>query len=430
MKASVLILTSLILFVSTAVAERKSWGEIVDRYLDVDVELAAAKSTLDAAESSLKLAYTSALPSVEFVQSVADQKVAAARGGAVINFPSTIHEANIQFSQPIFLGGQVWTAVNIAENSRDAQKMSYLASRRLSVQRILNLTLEYLAEIERLKVIRDSEKVQEEFLRLTGQRKKRGNARSYELEQARSELYAYGPRRLASEQAVDTWLHQLRQQLDWGEFTGVTQPRLSFPAFQRPQDLDQYAASVLAQRPDLVQARMTVDATKLNRTLEHQSFYPSVDLTGQIGYLGSEFGSLYESQNEQRTVSLNLTIPLNTFSHVYTRQEQKDEVLAAERNYRVRVRQLKIDVYQAGRRLETAQLSLVQSQRWASSAKKALKAGQSDYRSGVIDNLQVVQLQVASERAQLGEIDARLLLQQNWLNWLYLTNGDLKQFYQ
>ena len=72
-------------------------------------------------------------------------------------------EANLQFSQPIFLGGQVWTAVNIAENSRDAQKMSYLASRRLSVQRILNLTLEYLAEVERLKVIRDSEKVQEEF---------------------------------------------------------------------------------------------------------------------------------------------------------------------------------------------------------------------------------------------------------------------------
>lgn len=393
-------------------AETKTFGDWVDRYVEVDPAIGAAKARMEESEFRVNEASGSFFPSVvanlsKLENNSADVTTGGGFGGSFSSFfVDTLYSAELALTQPIFIGGKLWAGLHLSQARRDSAKAEYNLALHLGAVSFVEKVVNWSLLQREYEAVNQSFETQKSYVNLTRRKVKRGTAKRYELDQNLSDLYSYETRLTQIQLRRDQLRKDLSEVLQWEE-KDIATVNLPTIRTELPLNEAQLLTMALENRPDLIQAEKTVEAAQANRRLEGGDHLPSVSLSATYGYKAEELDQLGESGTDSSSVILGISIPLfSGFSGVNNLRANNKAILAAELNLEKVRRQVYTDVGNALNQFKTTQKLYGQAQRWKRSADKAFKGGDRNFKNGVIGNLQILTLQVQRERAAIGFIEA------------------------
>jgi outer membrane protein TolC len=414
-----------------SIASATEVSDYVQRILEVDIDLQQSKAQWQAAKSNVKSGYATAMPELNLFGQSSTSKKPASYGGSL--FPSKSYTVGLSVSQPIYLGGRVWNTIRIRKELATQAEYLFGFAQQKALISALGQLVQLDSLIQKVKNIRQSQDIQKNLLDVTIRKSKRGNARSYEVHQAYADYYSYGPRiELLNNQILEA-KESLSERLKWPmdkiysqsivkQLVQVTKNSEKFKSMTVKQALQNSYKS----RADYLAQAQSLKIAKTQKKINFGSHLPTVQLSGSWGYLSNNTSQLIESSSRNETYGLDISIPLfSGLSSFHDRksdemkifvQTKKNEALRQS----IKVQLLKyLDLYQ--RSIKT----LDQTQKWKSSAQKALVSGEKNFKSGFIQQVQMVQLQVGFERAFGAHIDARSQLINSYVNLAFQLGEDL-----
>jgi len=137
----------------------------------------------------------------------------------------------------------------------------------------------------------------EQLLKLTQQRVTAGLDTQVELKIAEAALPQARAARLQSESARDLALHRLAALAGYGadRYSQIGRPQLALDtALPLP---DQLPIDLLAHRPDVLAARVRVDAATAGREAAHAAFYPDISLKAFVGTQAIGIDKLFDGDS-------------------------------------------------------------------------------------------------------------------------------------
>jgi len=268
----------------------------------------------------------------------------------------------------------------------------------------------------------ESVKVQEKALelaeRLVAENRRRvevGALAPLDEKQAESQAAASRADLLATKASRDTQQRRLKSLLsdDYDDWKGASiRPLETLQAVPQPLNLQESWRKGMAERPDLVQARLRLENQTQVLAYQRNQTLPQLDLVGDVGYTGSdnEFGSAFrqvrERDNPYYSYGAQLTIPLgnigarNSLKAARTTREQQElQLKQLEQNSLILIENSIASARTSLERVEaTRQAGLY--------AEEALKAEQMKLEKGKSTSFIVLQLQRDLTSARSAEIRA------------------------
>lgn len=182
-------------------------------------------------------------------------------------------------------------------------------------------------------------------------------------------------------------------------------------------------SEVLVRRPDIIAAEETLKAANFEIGVAKSAYFPSISLTGALGYKSNELSNLITHSASFWNLGLSLAGPILDFgrtkSQVELKEAQKREALYT---YVKTVKTAFKEVYDALVAIETAEKKLeVQKERLAS-LEKVLSLSEKKFEQGLVDYLVVIDAQRNYLNAKLNLIQLQTDLLNAYVN-LYKALG-------
>lgn len=421
------ILFLLMTLISTASASA-SVGEWVRQFSNKSEMLQASQQKYQSTVQMKKEAKTKFFPDVYAEGSYTEQEVPSALTGGFNVSPKHIYDAGIVVEQPLFLGGRIWAGVR----QRNSQAVKAEAILRDESNDILSNFIDLIFQIQRTKylvdILQKSRNRLEDFVKATSKRARLGNARSFEYSQARASELSYSPRI----QNLNLQLENLNLQL------GSLLPEKFQPqgdgavmlTVEQIKSLKSRGTPPLEKHPEWTQVQQDVEIAEAAKSLALGEHYPSLFVKGKWGYRSIEKEDIGTSDAKASSVSVGVTIPLfSGLSSVYIRRAQQAQVTASELAKEFKRKSLLADRQSSEKTLESLFSQMQDVTDWRENADKALKEGLKNYRLGVIDNFQVVNLQQGLEAADSTYIETVYNLNVAFKNWCMSHGMDLNEVY-
>lgn len=179
-------------------------------------------------------------------------------------------------------------------------------------------------------------------------------------------------------------------------------PDITISTKELPSDL-------IARRPDILGAEQGIKAANYNIGAARAAYFPTINLTGMMGYQSSEFGDLMKSGSGVTQLSGGVSVPLFTFGRIGAVVEmQKAGKEAAIVRYQQTIQRAFAEAYDAINRNDAA-VSRVQSvTAQKNSLERALDLTRKKYEVGYLDYMEVVDAESAYLGASMNENGAKL----------------------
>ncbi len=276
-------------------------GEAVTQGTQVD----AARSRKDAAESSIRKAWSKFLPSInargEFGHS-RDNALGRMRGGRS-NYDSS--EYGVSATLPIYRGGENYYGLKEARANAKAEGHSYKETKQLLLLETARAILGIIRDREIVSLQRQNQRNVASILEITQSRYRGGEATRTDIAIAEDQ---YTAAQSVYTQAVDN----LRSnETEFLRIIGRKPGRLSLPkGLERklPRSLNQAIALAQEQNPQLLAALFRSKAAQHSVKASYSGILPKVDLN--MDYTEERYHGENLGDESDLTVKLNFTVPL------------------------------------------------------------------------------------------------------------------------
>ena len=409
-------------------AETLNYQSAIQKYIDVSTQIKAAGLNAQAAQNDYKEAWTTLVPSIDLTGSVGEQKLSLGSlfGGSGV-LTSRSYFVGLKTTHAFIAGGRIWGTLDLKENLRDSSRLKLKSVKQKLILGFSEKLYRFQALHQKLDLVKQSQKTQEGFLNITKSKFKRGNVRSYEMDQVTAEYYSYYPRIRELERNLVNLSAEIHSDLLVPP--GTLQFSLDRDAPVARVDLlseDRLLQEASERRPDIKESELAVEIAELNKTIVMSAHYPSLVFQGQWGYLSSSSDNLFDTTDTGNSFSLVLSIPIfSGLSSVYARRSAENKIMINEKDLAQKRRDLKAEVVSALEDYNASLESIRYTKKWAESSESALVKGGKSYRTGIINNTQLVQLQQSKERAASAYIDAKVALRMAVLRLKYTLGRDI-----
>jgi len=276
--------------------------ELVERaHLD-NLDIAAAVARIEQADAQTRIAGAALLPLVTFDGSATRSGVGKAPGTSTF---STVLNASYE----IDLWGKNRAALRAAEYTAVASRFDREVIVLSTVATVINTYFQILAAQDRLAIARDNVAAATRILNVYQQRSSAGTASGLDLAQQQSLL--------AQQRAMIPPLDQtLRQNIaTLAVLIGEAPARLTVRggSLQRivPQRVTPGLPSdLLLQRPDIREAEAQLAAADANVDNARAALFPSIQLTGQGGFVSAALQTLIMPQSAIYSATASLSQPI------------------------------------------------------------------------------------------------------------------------
>ncbi len=166
------------------------------------------------------------------------------------------------------------------------------------------------------------------------------------------------------------------------------------------------ASDVLLRRPDIREAEHALRAANADIGAARAAFFPSITLTGSMGYSSPRLGGLFEGASRAWTFAPDLTLPIFTAgrnqANLDAAKAQRDIAVAT---YEKAIQSAFREVADALAARKTLVDQLAAQQSLVAATREALELSQARYDRGISDYLAVLDAQrelYAAEQAEIG----------------------------
>ena len=380
---------------------RGRWWEIYgDATLNGLIEqIPAANQTLRAAEANYRQSQAAVLAARAGLYPTIDANVNATRAGQGRSGAATLYNLGVPVDWEIDLWGKVRRTVEASQDTSEASAAD-LAATRLSLEAQLAQAYFALRVADRSK--RLSDETVEAYTRslvLTQNRYDSGVAARSDVVQAETQLQS------AQVQAIDIGV--TRAQLEHAIAVLIGKPPADFalppvetiPAL--PPIPDALPSELLERRPDIAAAERRVASANAQIGVATAAFYPTVSLSGSIGFASSSFSNWISLPSRAWSLGAALATPLFDAG---LRKAQRDEAIAAYDATVANYRQTVLTGFQdVEDNLSTLRILADEAQAQdvaLQSARKALELTINQYRAGIVNYISVVAFQAIAFAAE------------------------------
>ncbi|MBT4760791.1 MAG: TolC family protein [Bdellovibrionaceae bacterium] len=426
-----LIFLSLIFFTSTFASVNTLKG-LVHQIVQEDLTVKQTKAQWESVQSQLKAGYSTAMPDVNLVGQVVNQKMPQAMGGAI--FPEKTYSLGVAVSQPIYLGGRVWNSIKLREVRSKQARLVFENQKQLAIIGTLAEVIQLNALQDKKKYVLQSKDIQKKLLDITIKKRKRGNAKSFELDQSYAEFYSYGPRLNMLDNQILEMTEKVKSKLN------LTVDQIDLPALNKDifMVMENFKVSSLssgqlvkkayAKRKDYLAQLEGLSLHKVQKKINRGSHLPTFNLSGSWGYYAKTSSGIFDKDFKNEKYSLDFKIPLfSGLSSLHERRADEKNIYSQNKKIELLKKNIKVELVKSHDAYAKAKDTFKQSQLWKDSAYRALISGEKNYKSGFIQQVQLVQLQLGFERASSSFVDARLRVISTYVNLAYQMGEDLER---
>jgi outer membrane protein, multidrug efflux system len=275
---------------------------LVERAQIANLDIAAAVARIEQADAQTRIAGAPLLPFVEFDGS-------ATHSGTGTTPGRTTYRAVLNASYEIDFWGKNRAALRAAEFVSIASRFDREVIVISTVASVINTYFQVLAAQDRLRIARDNVAAATRILGVYQDRIAVGTATGLDIAQQQSLL----AQQRASIPPLD---QQLRQNIaTLAVFLGEPPARLtvrggSLSAIAPQRVAPGLPSDLLLQRPDIRQAEAQLSAANANVQSARAALFPSIQLTGQGGFVSTALNTLFIPQSAIYSLAGSLTQPV------------------------------------------------------------------------------------------------------------------------
>lgn len=413
--------------------------DVIRLYIDHSPLFKSLEAKKKVASRQVDVARAALFPDLALKSSVTSQKVSKTLTGGLDISPKKIYDVGIEFKQSIYLGGKVWRGLQMRKIQNHLAQYQFLDVKQKALAKVIRSAINLVAFEEQRQVVLSSQDIQKRFVSLTKNRRRKGIARAYELDQSESDYLAYAPKLENLHQLIQSLVVELKMLLGLSleaklkihMISDISSSEMYKKWIQLREFNLKTAESALKQRSDYQKVLLEVELAQVQKMFDLGDDFPSLVLLGNMGYRSPDRKDMFKTIGESHSLTLSLTVPFfSGLSSFHTRKIGEQNIYAAEKERR----QLKDDIVSSVRQSEiqvsSALKQWTQSQKWDLQAEKALNSGLKSYRLGTIGYWQIVQLRASSERAALTWNDAGKNFRLTLLAWALAMGQDLETLYE
>lgn len=361
--------------------------------------LREAKEKLNQLRFQASGLWSTILPSVELAasgtyrkDSVANKSVGAVPFGGD---PYNLYSLSAKGVQPIFVWGSL-AAVRGAGYERDIQNAAVEIAERTVIQDVIAAYYKVVVNQSKIEILLDQEKVVNEALQMAQTRLRLAGGRRLDVLQMRTQLALLKPKIENARIDLATSAANLANLLGEQDRQEI-QIRNNLPGLK-----GKVADPKSFYLPELERIRLNRDKIDAEKSTALGKHLPQLKLIGDYSFLNYTKSDLLDPASNSWSVQVALTVPLfSGLSSIYERRalsSRESQLDFEEANLRNNINLKQI---QSKKSLEAAEASLVAAEQAADLAKQSMVQGRNDFRLGIIDFLQYLQVQESQLEAAL-----------------------------
>lgn len=318
---------------------------------------------------------------------------AAGQGDGSPGMAQTLWRAQATVAYEVDLFGRVSAGVSAAR-ADDAQQQAFAHQMLLLVQADVARTYFSLRQLEgERQLLRETVKLREDATALLERKLSVGAVARHVVDQAKTELYSARSDQLNVEQQHALVSHALATLLGMApaSFSLDAKP-LAAVTVKLPAGMP---STLLERRPDITAAERAMAAENARIGVAKAAFFPSLSLTGSLGYESNELSNL--THWSQRTFLLGPLVGTALSMPIFDGGRRRADVARARAVYEEKVAQYRKTVLQAFREVEDSLASMrtlderIVHQRGAEEASsRVARSAKSRFDEGDVDYLAVV----------------------------------------
>ncbi|MDZ5433275.1 efflux transporter outer membrane subunit [Pseudomonas fluorescens] len=315
----------------------------------------------------------------------------------------TLWRAQATVAYEVDLFGRV--SAGVAAAQADADQQQALAHQMLLlVQADVARTYFSLRQLEgEHRLLRETVKLREDTETLLQRRLNDGDVASYVVDQAKTELFSARAEQLAVERQYALTAHALATLLGKPPASFTLEPKpLENVAVQIPPGIP---STLLERRPDIAAAERAMAAENARIGVAKAAFFPSLSLTGAVGYESTDLGNL--TNWSQRTFLLGPLVGTALSLPIFDGGRREADINRARALYDERVGEYRKTVLQAFREVEDSLVSIrtlderiVHQRGGEEASSRVARSAQQRFDEGDVDYLVVVDAQRTLLRSQ------------------------------
>lgn len=380
---------------------------LIDLALKNNSSVALAAARIEEADASMREVGASLAPQVNVSADASRSKVT--EFGAFPTFGSA-ERNHFQFGLNTSYEIDFWGKIKRAKEAASAAALGSRYGKDTVELSLLGLVSSNYLQLRgldaQIAVTQDNQKTRTESLALTKRRLAGGVSSSLEVSQAEVAVHNLEAQLIELTRLRAVTLHQLQVltgvldlQVEAGDIR--TMPLPPIPPAGLP-------SALLENRPDVRQAEQALIAENANIGIAKAAMYPSINLTGNLGFESALLKNLLKSGASIWTLGLGLDLPIFDSGK---RQSRVDQASAQQKQalaqYQAAIQNAFREVNDAlvNRRLNAARAQALSSS--AASAKNAQTVAENRYKSGYSSYLEVLDAQRVYNEASSSAIQAK-----------------------
>ena len=383
-------------------------NRLVDEALRANPSLAEARARLRDALAQADAAHAGLLPRANFDASV--QRVHAPQNYVIppplAGEPSWIGQAGVVLSWDLDFWGRQADGIARARALAQASNLEIDNARLMLAGAIAQAYVELYRSYALADIAARAEQQRQHIVEITRRRVAAGLDTRLELREAESQLPQARVQRAQALAAADLAVHQLAAITGHGAdaYAAIKQPTLNLDAaLPLPTDLP---INLLIRRPDVLAARLQVEAADSQRLAAKAAFYPDVSLSAVAGFGAFGLSNLFSGSAHGAGGGPMVSLPLFDAGRLRAEYRGSEaELDSAVASYNSTVLQAVQQTADQLTRINALARERLDEQQTLTAAEDAYRIGEERYRAGLSGYLSVLNVETQVLAARRDTVD-------------------------
>lgn len=391
----------------------------VSEYLNKSASVQESKESLIKLENQVKQVRGSLFPQISAsVSKTSFENIQGFTGSG------DSYKASLDLTQPIYSGGKLFSAFDLAKAELASGELSLNIATETSKINAWKHIFKIVQYNENLKNAKDQLAIQNRNLTIVRKKTKFGNAKDFELSQARADLLSREIQ-FENQKILKKTLFNETISLVGKDSTDKIYQVLNSKKYG-PQQISKHF-SIIENNIDKMELQKVVknnfdlnliylqeEALVHTQKIDLGEDRPTLAIVASQGFDSRTQENWFDSDSKSSTFTISASVPIfSGLSSIYKKRSHSADArtLALKKREALRVAKLSFETLKSD--LRTQKSILIKNRAWLAEAKKSLDSATKSYKNGRINFVQLVQIQ--------GAVD--LASNQYWASWSsYLSN--------
>ena len=297
------------------------------------------------------------------------------------------YQLSLNLAQPLFDGGAMFAGLRFGKKDKEIKDYAVEISERTTTESVLESFYTLLLNERLLQILNDTFQVDKEVLELAERYYSVGRIQKVDLLQLKTQTSLLKPKIQAAQNQMQITSSQIATLLHDLNSTQIhTKGKLVVPEIEWVKSTAEQKKSEL---PEILQSRTSIDQFEDNRTIQMATFWPKLNLLGQLGRGAYTKTDLLDSNATNWSIGIQLSIPIFTgLSSFSTRDSLASQEKQMEFDETKLTDTVTVSQIQTEKSLLTAQSQLVAASEAAGYGRESLHEAERTFKLSTITYIQ------------------------------------------